>query len=277
MDIGKKDGKIMVFGGVYSNLQALQALKDIADKSGILPDNIICTGDIVAYCAQPSKCVEAIQNWGVHSICGNVELNLLNQSDDCGCNFNEGSRCDLFSKQWYPYAQSHLSNHHIDFLSTLPSHLTFDFCNKKVAVLHGEIDDVSGYVFKSTLWKEKARILEAANADVVLAGHCGMPFIDVHQDKYWINAGVIGMPANDGNTHTWYALIHCSNGELKVNFQSLEYDHYIASEKMKHIGLTPAYAKTLLTGIWDNCEILPPYEVGMQGKAINFAEEIMCP
>ena len=39
-----REGKILVFGGVYSNLQALEALQKVAEKEGILPENIICTG-----------------------------------------------------------------------------------------------------------------------------------------------------------------------------------------------------------------------------------------
>lgn len=33
--------------------------------------------------------------------------------------------------------------------------------------------------------------------------------------------------------------------------------------------LTPEYANTLITGLWDNCEILPPYETKTQGQKIN--------
>ena len=76
-NIGNLSGKVLVFGGVYSNLQALEALQKVADKEGITPSNIICTGDIIAYCAQPSACVDAIEDWGIHVIQGNVEENII--------------------------------------------------------------------------------------------------------------------------------------------------------------------------------------------------------
>ena len=38
-DLGKLSGKILIFGGVYSNLQALEALKQIAEKENIAPEN----------------------------------------------------------------------------------------------------------------------------------------------------------------------------------------------------------------------------------------------
>ncbi|MEH6406960.1 MAG: metallophosphoesterase, partial [Leeuwenhoekiella sp.] len=52
-NIGQLSGKVLLFGGVYSNLQALEKLKNIAENLGILPENCLSTGDIVGYCAQP--------------------------------------------------------------------------------------------------------------------------------------------------------------------------------------------------------------------------------
>jgi len=42
--LGTLHGKVLVFGGVYSNLQALEALMAIAKNEGIAPENCICTG-----------------------------------------------------------------------------------------------------------------------------------------------------------------------------------------------------------------------------------------
>ncbi|MGB3468398.1 MAG: metallophosphoesterase family protein, partial [Cyclobacteriaceae bacterium] len=73
-NIGKIQGKMLVFGGVYSNLQALNALKKVAEEEEISTCNILCTGDMVGYCAQPDECLRSIREWGIHSIAGNVEL-----------------------------------------------------------------------------------------------------------------------------------------------------------------------------------------------------------
>ncbi len=52
-DLGEINGRLLFFGGVYSNLQSLQKLKKWADENGYLPQNVVCTGDILGYCAQP--------------------------------------------------------------------------------------------------------------------------------------------------------------------------------------------------------------------------------
>ena len=91
-------GKILLFGGVYSNLQALESLIEIAERENIAPKNCISTGDIVGYCAQPEEAVQTFKNWGARGIAGNVEMQLRDGEEGCGCDFRKGSRCDGFSQ-----------------------------------------------------------------------------------------------------------------------------------------------------------------------------------
>ena len=269
-NLGELKGKVLVFGGVYSNLQALEAIKALAFADGISPENIICTGDIVAYCAQPKECIELIRDWEIHCIAGNVELNLVNDIDDCGCNFEDGSRCDVFSRQWYPYLKSQVNQDDIDWLATIPEFLSFAYADKKIACLHGSYFDTSEFIFKSTDWKIKQKNFDALNADVILAGHCGLPFSHINEDKIWINAGVIGMPANDGTPRVWYALLDDENEEISFKICELNYDFETAAKMMEGKPLPQTYKETLKTGIWDNCEILPAFEATLQGLKISF-------
>jgi len=268
--VSPKSGKILLFGGVYSNLQALEAIKKVAEDQAISNENIICNGDVVGYCAQPEEVVNFVKDWNINCIAGNVELQLAEGKDDCGCDFNEGSRCDIFSKQWYPYAQSRLSVDSINLVKALPEIITFEYEGFKVGVVHGSAFETAEYIFKSTDWALKQRNFDKLNVDVIVAGHSGLPFYDRKSDLHWINPGVIGMPANDGNTSVWYAILEIINGKLTVKHHQLLYEYKLANNMMVNEKLPVAYAKTLLTGIWDNCEILPDEETGQQGKAIPF-------
>ncbi len=259
---------LLVFGGVYSNLQALKALKSRADVLGIGPQNIICTGDIVAYCAQPEACVQFIKAWGIHVIAGNVELNIKDGVDDCGCNFSEGGRCDVLSKQWYPYAKASLSKDSLEFISHLPEFLRFNFGGKSCLVVHGSYTDTSEFVFKSTPWEIKQRQFDLADVDTIIGGHCGLPFEDSRDGKQWFNPGVIGMPANDGTTDVWYGLLESGNGSVIPSLHRLAYDHREAAQRMRKKALPESYALTLETGLWDNCEILPEEETALRGTPI---------
>lgn len=269
-DLGSLKGKLLVFGGVYSNLQALESLQAIAENENIPPQQVICTGDVVGYCAAPELCVQRIIKWGIHCIAGNVEIQLREGEEDCGCNFDEAGRCNLFSKQWYPYAQSHLSESSIEWMKTLPDFLQFQYANHTATVLHGSYHETAEFIFRSTNWLIKANNFSASQSDLILAGHCGLPFYEMQAEKIWLNAGVIGMPANDGTTRVWYIILDDNDGKLNFKHHHFEYNHQLAAQKMRENHLPATYANTLETGIWDNCEILPVEETAMQGKTIVF-------
>ncbi len=267
--IGTKNGKLLLFGGVYSNLQALEKLMSIANVEGIAPENCICTGDITGYCAQPEETIQLFREWGALSIAGNVELQLATDSEDCGCDFKAGGRCDSFSKLWFPYTKGHLSNDSLQWISEIPEYISFDYGDKKVTVVHGNYGNTSEFVFKSNANNSKEKCFSATKSDVIIAGHCGLPFHQTIKENVWLNPGVIGMPANDGTTRVWYMLLETKNGVLHYTHRSFEYDHTTAQQLMFKNHLPEAYADTLDSGIWDNMEILPEVEKMGQGIPIR--------
>ena len=263
-------GKVLLFGGVYSNLQALEALITIAKTEEILPKNCFCTGDIVGYCAQPEETIQKFKNWGANSIIGNVEEQLRSGAMDCGCDFKTGSRCDGFSREWYPYAQSQISEDSINWMKKLPDHITFQYAEKKVVLVHGSYGNISEFIFKSTLWQLKETSFNHG-ASVVIAGHCGIPFYDQHNEQLWLNPGVIGMPANEGHSGVWYMILDDKNG-FTFKHHILNYDYKTTYNLMNKAGLPKEYAETLITGLWDNMEILPEYEQKFKGKDLFINE-----
>ncbi len=272
MDSSKKN-KLFLFGGCYSNLQATQRVQQLAKEMGYTRSQIICTGDIVGYCAQPEETLNLIQNWGIRAIAGNVEIQLRNNELDCGCNFDEGSRCDTFSQQWFPYSRRMLSQNSFKWLDFLPESLQIEQNGKRIHVLHGGTTNTSEFIFESTPKARKLEIFAETSADVIIAGHSGLPFIqqitdELGNDKLWINAGVIGMPANDGTTRCWFATLDTLS--WKAGLHSFDYDFSAASALMDQNHLPKEYVKTLRTGIWDNCEILPDVETAKQGVQLVF-------
>ncbi len=266
--IGTKTGKLLLFGGVYSNLQALEQLMIIAKNECIAPENCICTGDITGYCAQPEETVQAFKEWGALSIAGNVELQLANNSEDCGCDFKAGSRCDSFSKLWFPFTKGHLSKESLNWIATIPEYISFDYGGKKVTVVHGNYGNTSEFIFQSNADSSKQNCFSKTESDVIIAGHCGLPFHQSIKEKLWLNPGVIGMPANDGTTRVWYMPLEIEDGELKYTHRSFEYDYNTTQQLMYKNHLPEEYADTLSSGIWDNMEILPEVEKMGQGIPI---------
>ncbi|MDN3636321.1 arsenosugar biosynthesis-associated peroxidase-like protein [Neolewinella lacunae] len=283
-ELGTLRGPVLVFGGAYSNLQALTAVQAEAARLGIPAGNVICTGDTPGYCAEPEECLDLLETWGCHAIAGNVETNLVNETDDCGCGFGDGSRCDMFARLWYNFASRHVSARNLEFMATLPDVLRFTYAGRSVVVLHGSPRNQSEFVWRSTPAEEKIDFCAAAGAEVVLAGHCGLPFAHVlaeaedvaggqspssGESRLWLNAGVIGMPANDGTPRTWYLVLDDTAG-FDYAFHPLDYDHTTAKARMLDDRRLPvSYAATLTTGIWDNTEIMPPAEEKREGIALD--------
>ena len=114
---------------------------------------------------------------------------------------------------------------------------------------------------------------DKTKSDVIIAGHCGLPFSQEQSGAIWLNPGVIGMPANDSETSVWYMILDDKNNKFAFEHKKLAYNHQKAHNNMVAKKLPLEYAKTLLTGIWDNTEILPSQEAKQQGKQIKFEQK----
>lgn len=270
LDLGALGGPVLVFGGPYGNLQATEAILAEARRRGIPPARVVCTGDVVAYCADPAATVAAIRDSGVHVLMGNCEESLGAGRSDCGCGFAEGSECDLLSQRWFAHANAHLDDDAKDWMAGLPRRIVFTLAGRRFAVLHGAATDVSKFVFGSTPWADKAvefaRLRsEGIVADAIVAGHAGLPFADDVEGRLWLNAGAIGMPANDGTPRTWYAILTPRADGLAIAIQSLSYDHAGAIRRMAEERVSDAYARSLNDGLWPNIDVLPYAERAMRG------------
>ncbi|MFT4832204.1 MAG: hypothetical protein ACI815_001856 [Psychroserpens sp.] len=101
---------------------------------------------------------------------------------------------------------------------------------------------------------------EQTQSNVIIAGYSGLPFLQKMEERLWLNPGVIGIPANEEET----------NGGIEISHQYFEYDHKTANHLMIKNNLPEAYAEKILTGYWDNIEILPLTERQLKGIAYNF-------
>lgn len=262
---------LLFFGGPYSNLQALTAMRTIAEELALPPSSIICTGDIVAYCAQPAETIEAIREWGIQVIAGNVERQLAEDAGDCGCNFIKGSTCDRLSAQWYAFANSQVTSVQRDWMRARPSTLTLNIGGRKIGVVHGSQANISEFLYQSSPWEQKRPNFDNLNCDIIVGGHCGVPFIESRGEKLWVNAGVIGMPANDGTQRGWYLLVREGKDELEFSLRSFDYDAEQAAQLMEEQGLPCEYSTALRNGLWCSLDNLPAAEQANQGIPLSFA------
>ena len=265
MDLGRMDGPVLVFGGPYSNLEATEAVLAEAERRGIPASRTICTGDVVAYCADPQATVDRIRHSGIAVVTGNCEESFGNDSDDCACSYEPGSACDLLSVQWYAHGNAHLDADARHWMRDTAPRVTFEMAGWRLAVVHGAPSSINRILFESAADATLAAEIDLTGADGVICGHSGLPFTRVIDGRLWHNAGVIGMPANDATPRVWYSVLSPEADGINVDLRALEYDHATAAAKMRERGLPEGYASTLATGIYPTTEYLPEAEIARQG------------
>ena len=258
VDLGVRDEPIVLFGGPYSNLHALDGLLNDIQAGGLSAQNMICTGDMVAYCADGAACVEKMRDLKIPTVAGNCEKQLAEGAEDCGCGFEAGTACDVLSVAWYGHARQTIDAELRSYLGTCPDRLVFRHHDRRYIVIHGGASDISAFLWPSSetaLFEAECATLEEeiGSFDAVIAGHCGMAFQRDVGGKSWVNAGTIGLPPHDGRQQTRYAILD----QGQVSFHQLDYDAAAAQTAMIAAGLTQGYHESLMSGYWPSEDILP--------------------
>ena len=257
-DLGTLKGEVLIFGGPYSNLQATRAFIAQAVERGVDPSNCICTGDVVAYCADAAATVAEIRAFGGPVVAGNCERQLAARAGDCGCGFEAGSSCDVLASGWYAHADRNIGDDDRNWMRQLPDIVSFRHGRRRYAVIHGGATDVARFLWPTSdsgEFLEEVDVIEAivGGVDRVIAGHAGLAFWRDLGRVQWINAGAIGMPPHDGRPETRFAAL---SGGGAV-FHRLSYDHEAAARAMTQASLTQGYERGLSTGRWPSEDVLP--------------------
>jgi predicted phosphodiesterase len=261
IDLGIIEGDVLAFGGVVSNAHALEALQREAHAWGISPGQMICTGDVVAYCGQPVEAIaglRALGELGAATIRGNCEESLAQRAANCGCGFTTGSACDLLSVAWYGHADACLGDADRKWMAALPGLAVFRAHGRRWGVVHGGVTATNRFLWPTNPEAEFAEEIAALEAvtgplDAILAGHCGLPFLRQVAGRIWFNTGALGMPPNDGDPRTSYGVIAADGPRI----ERLDYDRAGAVQAMRSAGLTEGYDRALESGWWPSEEALP--------------------
>lgn len=259
----------LIFGGNYSNLEATKAVFEKAKELNIAPEKTICTGDMIAYCADAEAVANFMQDWGVNVIQGNCEESVAQDLEDCGCGFSEDTACDLLAKQWYEFCKANLSTEAKTWFASLPKTLEIHDAGLKMLVCHGSPNNINRFVFASTPESKWQELFAETDADIIIAGHCGAPFTKLSANQVWHNAGAVGMPANDGTPRVWYGLMKISENSVSFEHHSLEYDYEEAMKSMQQNQLPKEYATALKTGLWPSLDVLPEAEKSQTGVSLK--------
>ncbi len=268
LDLGHLDGPVLCFGGPYSNAQATEAVLAEAKARNIPPERTICTGDVVAYCAEPEASIGLVRAAGIPVVMGKCEESLGLTGDDCNCGFEQDSDCQAWSDDWFTFAAMMLDDDARAWMQGLPRQVRFTLGGRRFAVIHGGAENISEYIFASTPDATKADMIERLEVDAVIGGHSGLPFTEFLGGHLWHNPGAVGMPANDGTPRGWFSVITPGPDGLDITLHELDYDHETAARAMRAALPDLPYAETLSSGLWPNMAVLPEAERGLRGRAL---------
>jgi predicted phosphodiesterase len=262
------DRPVLVFGGCYSNLQATQALLAAGARLAVPPERMLCTGDVIAYGADPHATLTLLREAGIATLRGNCEESLAQEAGDCGCGFAPGSVCDRLAAAWFTHAQRHVDAADRRWMAALPPRIDLLMAGRRIALVHGAPSRINRFVFASTPEGEIAAEIARSGAEGVIAGHCGLPFTRRLGRTLWHNTGAIGLPANDGTPRGWFSLLTPRGEGIDIRTLPLDYDHHGAARAMRRAGLPAEYAETMASGIWPSFDVLPPAEQARSGHAL---------
>lgn len=268
-DLGTFTEPVLICGGAYGNLQALEALAELQSALHIADTNIIHTGDAVAYCADTEASVQFLSARRWHAISGNVEEQIVAGAADCGCGYEQGSACDAASVRWYAHAVATLSPASRQWMTALPAHITFSMGGMSARVVHGSVQQTNRFMFNSFPDAGFEQELDEAGVDLVIAGHAGIPFTRIIANRCWHNSGALGMPANDGTSRVWASVLKPEPGGVCITHHAIEFDALTAAERIRAERLPAGYAAGLQTGLWPSLDVLPEPERATTGQALS--------
>ncbi|MFQ5525279.1 MAG: metallophosphoesterase family protein [Thermoanaerobaculia bacterium] len=250
--------RVVVFGGIYNNHFALEALLEAAERDRT--EAVYCLGDLGGFGPHPDKIWPLLDS--VRTIQGNYEESLASAREDCNCGYTD-PRDNHFAEVSYSYTARNTSDDFKRWMGDLPRRRRVRLGELEMLLVHGSPRRINEFLFASTTPDAFIEVLlDQEGADGLLCTHTGLHWHrKLASGRDAVNVGVIGRPANDGRRSVWYTLLEARGPELVVEHRPLDYDHQGLAREMRDEGLPEEFIETILSGWWTTClEILPAKE-----------------
>lgn len=252
--------RIAVFGGIYNNSHALEALLVDARRRGA--EAIYCLGDFGGFGPLPERIWPLLKQGNVLSIQGNYEESLSSGAEDCNCGYAD-PRDNHYAGISYRYTAENCSTEYKAWMGSHPKRRRVQVGKRELLMAHGSPRRVNEFLFESSTPVPFLEVLlDQERCDALLCTHTGLHWHrHLPSERDMINVGVIGRPANDGRTDVWYCLVEEGADRLGVEMIPLAYDHIALAQDMRREKLPEPFVETILSGWWTTClEILPARE-----------------
>lgn len=255
-------GKIGVFGGVYSNYLALEALLEDARRRRC--EALFCLGDLGGFGPHPDRVFPLLEQGGVRVVQGNYDHSVGHGLADCACGYTDPAD-NRYARIAYAYTLANTSPANRHRLGALPARRRLSLGRCSLLLCHGSPRRTNEFLWESTSSPAFLdRLARDAEADVVLVTHTGLHWQrDLPSGRRFVNVGALGRPANDGRPEVWYTTLEAGppRAGVRAAFVPLAYAHERLAREMEAEALPREFVETIRSGWWTTClEILPAKE-----------------
>ncbi|MDX1995651.1 MAG: metallophosphoesterase family protein [bacterium] len=240
---------LTIFGDIHGNLPALEAVFQDMDARGLA--NLYCLGDLVGYGTFPNEVIARIRERSIPTLMGNYDQGVGNSSDDCGCAYKTESDRRR-GEQSIAWTNAHTTEENKAFLRSLPAHIALQLDHLRVLLVHGSPRKVNEYLFEDRPDDYFERIMDIAEADVLICGHTHLPYHKLlPSGRHVINAGSVGKP-KDHDPRAGYITVTVTGNHVGVEFLRVTYDIERAAQAIEATpevgGMPHPYAQMLREG-----------------------------
>lgn len=237
--------RITIFGDIHGNLPALEAI--LADIDAHEQSPLYCLGDLVGYGTFPNEVTSIIRERNIPTIMGNYDQGVGNSSDDCGCAYTS-KEAEALGKRSIAWTNQNTTENNKLFLRQLLANIPLKLDGLHVLLVHGSPRKINEYLFADRPDATLERLLDLADADVLVCGHTHIPYHRVlPSGRHVVNAGSVGKP-KDGNPKGCYVVLEANNSDLAVTFNRVQYDVESAAREIENSTMPHEYARMLRAG-----------------------------
>ncbi len=236
---------ITILSDIHANLPALQAVLQDIDQRGLT--RIYCLGDLVGYGTFPNEVIQIMRKRQIPTIMGNYDQGVGNDSDDCGCAYTNPIS-EALGKRSIAWTNQHTTAENKAFLRSLVPHIPLQIGDLHVLLVHGSPRKINEYLFENRPDSSLERVMDVAQADVLVCGHTHLPYHRVlPSGRQVINDGSVGKP-KDGDPRAGYTLLSANGGNLKVEIVRVSYNIEHAAQAIEASEMPHEYAQMLREG-----------------------------
>jgi len=237
--------QLTVFGDIHANLPALEAVWADMDQRGL--ENRYCLGDLVGYGTFPDEVVAFVRDRKIPTLMGNYDQGIGSSSDECGCAYRDAVAKALGQRS-IAWTNEHTSDKSKAYLRQLPRHIPLPLDGLRVLLVHGSPRRVNEYLYEDRPDSSLERLLDLAEADVLVCGHTHLPYHRILPSRRQVvNTGSVGKP-KDGDPRACYVLLKASGRDLDVRFVRVQYEIKRAAQAIEASEMPDEYAQMLRTG-----------------------------